>query len=88
MRTRLSAKIENEITKSRCTICLEYVRTPVTVCCNLKFHKKCLRAWCRISRKCPVCKKIVEKDDCEDEDYVEVEKSMENNINRYIKRSS
>ena len=84
--TRLAMKVKKQISRQSCTICLEYLgKDSISICCGVKCHSKCLQSWIRITRKCPICKEPIEKDDCDDEDYVEVEKSLKENVDRIIK---
>ena len=47
--------------EKNCPICLMQVKRGIsTVCCDNKFHKKCLTKWTDEYNSCPLCRKVVD----------------------------
>ena len=53
-------QVEVKVLKSaHCTICMSDIdlQKSTTLGCSHQYHRKCIAAWLKHSRKCPVCKK-------------------------------
>lgn len=47
-----------------CSICLERGGQWVKLDCGHSFHKKCTREFLRYSKRCPLCRKAIEEEEC------------------------
>ena len=46
-----------------CIICLDDIETEwVTLECQHRYHKKCIQAWMNIRMNCPICIRVIERE--------------------------
>jgi len=51
-----------------CSICLEFINSHYQLPCGHIFHEKCIKIWKK--NKCPLCRTKINKDKCEEEEYL------------------
>src|SRR5690606_4781390 len=43
----------------KCTLCLEFMKTPTSTSCGHMFCWSCVEEWCRSKPECPLCRQTV-----------------------------